>query len=441
MNIYRGLPDGIAPNGCELTIGNFDGVHKGHQALIEQLVAAAQETGRTAGALTFTPHPLQVLRPHTPLAYLTTLDERLTLLESLGLDFVVIYSFTKDTARMTAAAFMQALVDHLGLRRLWVGPDFALGRNREGNIERLRQLGAGMGFTVEVIQPIQIAGREVRSGHIRRILADGNVDLARQMLGRPYWLEGKVIRGAGRGRSIGLPTANLEVPPERLIPAHGVYATWCHVDGRRLPAATNIGVRPTFDNGHPTVEAHILDFQGDLYEATVRLEFVLRLRPERRFAHVDDLIAQVQQDIANTRRALAPEPPRFEEIEHTADWSIRIFGRDFADLLSQAGAAMYAMEEVDMAADPHVWREVEVEAPDREGLLVTWLSELLYQSETTGESYTRFVIDEATETRIKARIGGIPGYGERAHIKAVTYHNLSVRKTPDGWEATVVFDT
>ncbi|HEY64565.1 MAG TPA: bifunctional riboflavin kinase/FAD synthetase [Caldilineae bacterium] len=441
MDVYHGLPHLTASNGCELTIGNFDGVHRGHQELIRRLVAAAREAGRLAGALTFSPHPMRVLRADAEVAYLTTLDERLALLEPLGLDFVVVYPFTEETARTSASAFVQELTSHLQMRRMWVGPDFALGHNREGDVPTLRRLGREMGFTVEVIEPIRVGEHEVRSGHIRRALTEGQVALAAQMLGRPYWLTGEVVKGAGRGQSIGRPTANLSVPSERLIPAYGVYATWCHFDGRRLPAATNIGVRPTFDNGLPTIEAHIIDFDGDLYGEEIRLDFVLRLRPERRFPDVASLIEQIRRDVANARRALAPEPPRFEEIEHTADWSIRIFGRDFADLLSQAGAAMYAMEAVDMSMDPQVWREVEVEAPDREALLVTWLSELLYQSEATGESYTRFVIDEATETRVKARIGGVSGYGDQAHIKAVTYHNLSVEETPDGWVATVVFDT
>ncbi len=441
MKVYRGLPELSTATGCELSIGNFDGVHRGHQALIRRLVSAARAEGRLAGVITFDPHPARVLRPDTAFAYLTTVEERVALLRELELDFLVIYPFTQETAQKSAAAFMGELVERLGVRRLWVGPDFALGHNREGNVPTLRRLGQDMGFTVEVIEPVQIEGLEVRSGNIRRALSEGKVALAGQMLGRPYWLTGEVVRGAGRGRQIGMPTANLAVPAERIIPAYGVYATWCWVGDERLPAATNIGVRPTFDNGMPTVETHILDFAGDLYGQSLRLEFVLRLRPERRFSGVDALLAQIRRDLTNAQRALAPKPPRFEEVEHTADWCIRIFGADFAELLAHAGAAMYAMQAVDLTAEPQVWRAVQVEAPDREALLVTWLSELLYLSDTHGESYTRFVIDEASETRVEGRVGGVPGLGEKAHIKAVTYHDLSVQKTPDGWVATVVFDT
>ncbi|MCS7219767.1 MAG: bifunctional riboflavin kinase/FAD synthetase [Anaerolineae bacterium] len=441
MIIYRDLPTLATSQECELSIGNFDGVHRGHQALIHRLVSSAHAQGRLAGVITFDPHPMRVLRPDMPLAYLTTLDERLELLRLLELDFAIVHPFTSDTARTPAGAFMQSLVAHLHLRRLWVGPDFALGHQREGNVPTLRRLGDEMGFAVEVIEPVLVEGIEVRSGHIRQALSAGKVDLAAQMLGRPYWLTGKVIRGAGRGRAMGIPTANLSVPSERVMPAYGVYAAWCHVAGQRRPAAVNIGVRPTFDDKQPTVEAHILDFDGELLGAEVRLELVLRLREERRFPSVEALLSQVRWDVANTRRALAPELPRFEELDHTADWDIRVWGRDFADLLAQAGAAMFALQAVDVTAQPQVWREIQVEAPDREALLVMWLSELLYHSETRGESYTRFVLDTVTETALQARVGGISGLGEKAHIKAVTYHGLSVQETSDGCVARVIFDT
>ena len=441
MIIYRDLPTLAASQECELSIGNFDGVHRGHWALIHRLVSAAHAEGRLAGVVTFDPHPIRVLHPDIPLAYLTTLDERLELLKWLGLDFAIVYSFTSDTARTPANVFMQDLVTHLHLRRLWVGPDFALGYRREGDVPMLRRLGNEMGFTVEVIEPVLVEGMEVRSGHVRQALNAGKVDLAAQMLGRPYWLTGKVIRGAGRGHAMGIPTANLLVPSERVVPAYGVYAAWCYVAGQRMPAAVNIGVRPTFDGKVPMIEAHILSFDGDLLGAEIRLEFVLRLREERRFPSVEDLLTQVRWDVANTRRALVPEPPRFEELEHTADWEIRVWGRDFADLLAQAGAAMFTLQAVDMMATPQIWREIQVEAPDREALLVMWLGELLYHSETREESYTRFVLDTVTDTTLQARVGGIPGLGEKAHIKAVTYHGLSVQETSNGWVAKVVFDT
>lgn len=441
MRVYRGLPELGSTPGCELCIGNFDGVHRGHLALLARAVEAARANGRWAEVLTFDPHPMRVLRPAAPFFALTTLEERLALLEAAGVDAVIVYPFTTQTAQMGAADFMRELTARLGLRRLWVGPDFALGRHREGDVPTLRRLGGELGFEVAILEPIAVDGLEVRSGAIRAALTEGRVDQAMLLLGRPYALTGTVTSGFGRGRSIGLPTVNLPLPPERVIPASGVYATWCWVEGQRLPAATNIGVRPTFDGGAASIEAHILGFEGDLYGAELRLEFVLRLRPEHRFPDADALIAQVRRDVANTRRALAPGAPRFEEVEHTADWRMRVSGDDWADLLAQAGAAMFALQGAALAREPERWRAVTVEAPDREALLVMWLSELLYLSETRNESYTRFVIDEADDEALSARVGAIVGRGEKAHIKAVTYHGLRVEETPEGWSATVLFDT
>ena len=441
MRVYHNLPDLGPAIGCEVAIGNFDGVHRGHRALIDQLVALAHARGHLAGVVTFDPHPMRVLNPDASLAFLTTPAERLELLAATGLDFTVVYPFTRETAQMPAADYMQALVDRLRLRRLWVGPDFTLGRRREGDVPTLRRLGEQMGFKVTVVEPVAIGGAEVRSGAIRAALAAGEVDQAAALLGRPYGLAGEVISGAGRGRTIGLPTVNLAAPDDRVLPAYGVYATWCTVAGQRLPAATNVGVRPTFDHGIPSIESHILDFTGDLYGAPLRVEFVLRLRAEERFPGVDALIAQVRRDVANARRTLQPAAPRFEEIDHTADWCVRVHGSDFADLLAQAGAAMFAMQGVEMAAKPEIWRTVRVDAPDHEALLVMWLGELLYLSETQRESYTRFVIDDASETTVTGRAGGVPGFGDKAHIKAVTYHDLSVRQDEDGWVAVVLFDT
>ncbi len=441
MQIHRGLPDLGATPGCELCIGNFDGVHRGHLALIGRAVAAARARGRWAGVLTFDPHPMRVLRPDASFLALTTLEERLALLKAAGVDAVIIYPFTAQTAQMGATDFMRELAARLGLRRLWVGPDFALGRRREGDVPMLRRLGSELGFEVATLEPIVVDGVEVRSGAIRAALTEGRVDQAARLLGRPYVLTGVVVSGSGRGRTIGLPTVNLPLPAERVIPANGVYAAWCWVEGQRLPAATNVGVRPTFDGRTASIEAHLLGFEGDLYGVTLRLEFVLRLRPERRFADVDALIAQVRRDVANTRRALAPGAPRFEEVEHTADWRMRVWGDDWADLLAQAGAAMFALQGATLAREPERWREVVVEAPDREALLVMWLSELLYLSETGNESYTRFVIDDASAEALSARVGAIAGMGEKAHIKAVTYHDLRVEETPQGWTATVLFDT
>lgn len=440
MDVFHGLPE-ERPRACALTIGNFDGVHRGHQHLIQRMIASAREAALSIGALTFSPHPSQVLQPQRPATFLTTLEERLRLLEELGLDFVVVYPFSRETANTSAEAFVSALVDRLRMRQLWVGPDFALGRNREGDVPTLKRLGQSMGFTVHVVEPVTYDGVEVRSGIIRQLIEAGQVDRAARLLSRPYRLSGTVVEGARRGRLIGLPTANLAPPEGRLIPAHGVYATRCHVDGSPYVGATNIGTRPTFDNGKPTVETHLLDFQGDLYGRVLHVEFILRLRPEQRFASVDELTAQIRRDIRRARQALTPASGLVEELDYTADWGMEVTGEDLEDLFAQAAAAMYRLQAVDMERQPEIWREVDIEAPDREALMVAWLSELLYLSEVHQESYTRFVIDEADELHIRARVGGVPGLGEKAHIKAVTYHDLAVEPTNAGWRARVLFDT
>jgi riboflavin kinase/FMN adenylyltransferase len=236
--------------------------------------------------------------------------ERLEALAELPLDFAVVYPFSLETARTPASAFIAQVQQTLHLAALWVGPDFALGRNREGDVPALRSMGAELGFSVHTIEPHLLAGEEVRSGRVRSYLLAGDVQAAAQQLGRPYQVTGQVVAGAQRGRSIGFPTANLAVPEGRLLPANGVYATWVHLDddplmrGQRLASVTNIGVRPSFDNGQRTVETHLLDFDGDLYGRPLTLQFVARLRPEQRFPSIAALIAQIGLDAADARRLL-----------------------------------------------------------------------------------------------------------------------------------------
>ena len=310
MRTYHALPNPPLDLPSTLAIGNFDGVHRGHQALLGAMIDDARRHGRQAGLLTFDPHPTAVLRPDRVHSYLTTMAERLEALAELPLDFAVVYPFSLETARTPARSFIAQVQQALKLAALWVGPDFALGRNREGDVSALRDMGEELGFSVHVIEPQVLDGEELRSGRIRGYLLDGDVQGAAQQLGRPYQVTGQVVAGAQRGRSIGFPTANLAVPEGRLLPANGVYATWAHLDddplmrGRRLASVTNIGVRPSFDNGQRTVEAHLLDFDGDLYGRPLTLQFAARLRPEQRFPGVDALIAQIGQDAAAARRLL-----------------------------------------------------------------------------------------------------------------------------------------
>jgi riboflavin kinase/FMN adenylyltransferase len=310
MIVYHDLPNPPLVQPSALTIGNFDGVHMGHQALIRQMQEQSRPNGWLAGLLTFDPHPVSVLRPNVPQAYLTTLAERLDLLKGIGLDYAVVYPFTAETARTPAPEFVQRLKSALRLQALWVGPDFALGRNREGDVGGLQQLGQQLGFQVHVVSPQALDGDEVRSGRIRQDLLAGDVTRAAGRLGWRYRVSGQVVRGARRGHSIGFPTANLEVPPERLLPANGVYATWAWLENkvpgqwRSIPSVTNIGVRPSFDNGQRTVETHLLDFSGDLYGQQITLEFVERLRPELRFPDRESLQAQIARDVALARTIL-----------------------------------------------------------------------------------------------------------------------------------------
>ncbi|MCL4559406.1 MAG: bifunctional riboflavin kinase/FAD synthetase [Chloroflexi bacterium] len=292
-----------------LAVGSFDGVHRGHQEILQRMVAEAHRSGANAVVLTFFPHPAEVLRGPKEAFYLTSPEEKSTLLAALGIDTLVNLTFTRELANLAAADFMSDLKEHLDLRQLWVGFNFALGRNREGDIPTLQRLGDLMGFTLAVIPPVTVEGETVSSSQIRGLLSAGMVDRAAAMLGRHYRVEGTVQLGDGRGRKIGIPTANLSVWSGRLLPGAGVYACWAHLEGDRLLAVANIGSRPTFE-AQPVplrLEAHLLDFDRDLYGQTIGVEFIERLRPEHRFSSVEELVAQIRQDISRARGILQHE--------------------------------------------------------------------------------------------------------------------------------------
>ncbi len=289
-----------------LTIGIFDGVHLGHQALIRRVVESARVTGRRAAVVTFFPYPYVVLGHGEPY-YLTTPDEKNALFEQLGVDLSVVVEFTLETARLRAHEFVGLLVGRLRMTELWIGHDFALGYRREGHATFLRRAGEQCGFTVNEVDATALEGEIVSSSRIRDALRAGDVMTAQRCLGRPFRLTGTVVEGARRGHTIGIPTANLSVWPGKAVPAGGVYACLAHTGHSRFGAVTNIGVRPTFDNGPATIEAHLLDFEGDLYGQTLSLDFVARLRAEQRFKSVIDLVAQVQRDIRRAREILADQ--------------------------------------------------------------------------------------------------------------------------------------
>lgn len=437
-----------------LTIGAFDGVHRGHQALIGGLVARARETDRLAALITFHPHPVRVLAPDRAPPYLTTPGEKVALLEALGVDLVVLLPFSRAVAATPARAFVAQVAHHLRLRELWVGADFALGRNREGDVPRLRELGRELGYAVHVVSPVYEADGVVSSSRIRRLLAEGRVDEAARLLGRSPSLSGEVVMGAQRGRTLGFPTANLEVRAERAVPANGVYAVFALLGADRYPAVANVGVRPSFDNGQRTIETHIFGFGRDIYGCDLVVEFVARLRDERRFENIDDLVAQIERDSAAARQILGSKQQaasskqalsaacsyRYREVEHTADRALHVWGRELADLFVGAARGMYSlMADVEglVATD---WREVRLEALDRETLLVDWLNELLFFTEMEGLLFVGYRIESLDETTLRVRAGSLPGEVTKAAIKAATFHNLELRRNEDGWSTDLTFD-
>jgi len=287
-----------------IAIGSFDGVHLGHQALLRRMAARAHEEGMRAAALTFFPHPRRVLHTLPPRFYLTTLDDRVRLLADLGIDLIITHPFDDEVRHIRAADFVDQLIKALDMKELW-GGNFALGYQREGDVPFLRRQGELKGFTVETLgEPVLYDGEIVSSRRVREALEAGEIDEVTGCLGRYFCVRGPVVKGDQRGRTIGFPTANVAVWDELLLPANGVYATYIWIGEARYPAATNVGVRPTVDGMKLTVEAHILDFDADIYGEDVRLEFVRRVRPEMKFAGLDALKAQIASDVEEVRRSM-----------------------------------------------------------------------------------------------------------------------------------------
>lgn len=288
-----------------LTIGSFDGVHLGHQEVIRSMVVAARQQNARAAVLTFFPHPKRIVQNLTGPYYITRLNDRVALLAELGVDLVITHPFNDEVRTTRAADFVQEMLDYLDMRQLW-GGNFAFGYKREGDVPFLRQLGEEKGFTVELVPSmVKVAGDWVSSSRIRHCLREGNVVEANACLGRPFHVTGTVVMGDQRGRTIGFPTANLEAWEELLLPANGVYATYAWVGDQRHPAATNVGTRPTVNGRDVRVEAHLLDYEGDLYGQELKVEFITRIRAEQRFGGLLALQQQINQDVAAIRGLLA----------------------------------------------------------------------------------------------------------------------------------------
>lgn len=288
-----------------LAIGSFDGVHAGHQVILKQLVKAAREAGVQAAVLTFFPHPKRVVKNLKGPYYLSTLDERIEILRSLGVNLLITHPFDEAVRTTKADGFIDRLIEVMDLKQLW-GGDFALGHNREGDIPYLRKLGKIRGFTVESASELyMLNNRIVSSSRIRESLSKGDVADVKVCLGRPYQLVGQVVPGDQRGRTIGFPTANLDVWEEQLLPMNGVYASLVTVNGKTHIAATNVGVRPTVQGKDVRVEAHLLDFDEDIYGKEMRLQFMAFIRPEMKFNGLTELKNQIDKDVHQIRLSLA----------------------------------------------------------------------------------------------------------------------------------------
>lgn len=298
------LPAHWASQASILTIGAFDGIHLGHQHLIRQMVAYGKQQNKLCGLVTFYPHPATILSARPAPLYLTTPGEKNILLETQHLDWTVILPFTQQLSKMPPREFIRHLYQQLNMRGLWISQDFALGHKRQGTPPTLQTLGDEMGFEVQVVPPLYYDGAKISSSRIRTMLRHGHVQKAATLLGRSYRIAGEVIHGAQRGRCIGFPTANVHILSSRVVPANGVYATWAHLGRNTYPAVTNIGTRPSFDNGAKSIEAHLIGFDQDIYGCDLVLEFVARLRPERRFPDVQALITQIRHDIAQAQHIL-----------------------------------------------------------------------------------------------------------------------------------------
>lgn len=297
-----------------VTIGNFDGVHLGHQAVLRLVRERVKIHRGTVVVLTFDPHPLRVLAPEVELRFLSDPEEKLTLLEKAGVDVVVRLPFTREFAAQTPEEFMVSVLrEGLGTRELYVGQNFRFGKGREGTIRTLVEAGPRLGFVVQAISPVLIEGAPVSSTRIRDLVQEGCMAEATVLLGRPYVLKGRVVRGARRGGELGFPTANLLPPAGRVLPPDGVYATQLRVGNRVLAAVTYIGTRPTFGDGSRLIETHLLDEAQELYDREVAIAFYERLRGDQAFESADRLARQIADDVDRTRailRGVAGAPTR-----------------------------------------------------------------------------------------------------------------------------------
>lgn len=299
MKIFHSTENANIQKPTVLTLGVFDGLHLGHQRIMQTVVERAKAVNAVPTAITFDPHPRAVLHPESAPPLLQTLDQRLANLELLGIEQTIVIPFDREFASQPAENFLNEIIhDRLHAKEVYLGKGFAFGKERGGNIELLKKMSGDLGFHADEVPEVRLRGHRISSSRIREMLTAGRVNLTRRMLGRPYGVEGVIIRGNRRGHTIGFPTANLK-PHNRVIPKFGVYATATLVDGRWRRSITNIGVRPTFETqAEPSIETYLFDFNRELYGDVLRVRFLHRIRDERKFNGIDELKAQIEKDSA-----------------------------------------------------------------------------------------------------------------------------------------------
>lgn len=303
MRLFHGTDNAKIARPTVLTLGVFDGLHLGHQLIMRTVVERARATRAVPTVITFDPHPRAVLHPESAPPLLQTFDQKIEALSVLGIKQAIIISFTREFADIKAEEFLRDVVhERLQAREVYLGRGFAFGRGREGNIELLQKVCGELGFHAAEVPEVTLRGKRISSSRVRQLLADGCVNLARRMLGRPYGVEGRVVRGAQRGRTLGFPTANLS-PQNRVIPRTGVYVTATLIEGAWRRSITNVGTRPTFETeAAPSVETYVMNWTGDLYGDVARVRFLHRLRDERKFASIEELKEQIAKDQSRAER-------------------------------------------------------------------------------------------------------------------------------------------
>src|SRR6266852_5788580 len=306
MRLFHGTDNADIARPTVLTLGVFDGLHLGHQLIMQTVVARARAAGAVPTVITFDPHPREVLHPESAPPLLQTFDQKIEALGVLGVEQTIVIHFDQAFAQIRAEDFLRdAVVDRLHAKEVYLGRGFAFGHDREGNIDLLRTVSQSLGFFADEVPEVRLRGRRVSSSRIRELLLQGRVNLARRMLGRPYGVEGRVVRGAERGVKLGFPTANIH-PQNRVIPLAGVYVTAALIEGQWRRSVTNIGTRPTFDDGRETsVETHVMNWSGDLYGDVIRVRFLHRLRDEKKFNSVDQLRKQISGDVSRAENYFA----------------------------------------------------------------------------------------------------------------------------------------